>query len=151
MDREPSEETVELHRPQCGRILTDRTKGKRGIAGSCGRPPYTKRASHKKCSAFRLFTLGEWRILGRTERGRKYGQQDSAGKLGGIPGYGQTFALLVSGSFLLCSPLPGTLYHLQLLSDRNSVRVLLGHCNLGPASWITCNLDPDWVNSLVSL
>ena len=29
---------------------------------------------------------------GRTDRGRKYGQLQAAGKLGGIPGYGRTFA-----------------------------------------------------------
>ena len=66
-----SEWTVNLWRKllscrhcQCGRILTERTKSKRGIAAPCGWPPYTKRASHKKCSVFRLFTLGEWRTDG---------------------------------------------------------------------------------------
>ena len=57
---------------------------------------------------------------------------------------------VVSGSFLLCSPLPGTLYHLQLLSDRNFVRALLVH--LQPRSWFTCNLDlsspATWIQSL---
>ena len=71
---------------------------------------------------------------GRTEGAN---MAKTAAKLGGIPGSGRTFALLpvVSGSFLLWSPLPGTLYHhLQLLSDRHFDRVLLlGHCNLDPA------------------
>ena len=131
------EETVELPLPQCGRILTkDRTKSKRGIAAPCGRPPYTKRASHKKSSVFRLFTLGEWRTDGpraqiwATTNSSWVAFQALAGPL--LP--------VVSGSFLLWSPLPGTLYHLQLLSDRNFVRALLVHQQ--PGSWFTCSLDP---------
>ena len=133
---------------QCGRILTERTKSKRGIAAPCGRPPYTKRASHKKSSVFRLFTLEEWRTDG--PRAQIWATnwvafQALAGPL--LP--------VVSGSFLLWSPLPGTLYHLQLLSDRNFVRALLGQWS--PAAWILvhlqprsqfiCNLDPTtWIN-----
>ena len=142
----PRRKLLSCRHCQCGRILTERTKSKRGIAAPCGWPPYTKRASHKKCSVFRLFTLGEWRTDGpraqiwATTNSSWVAFQALAGPL--LP--------VVSGSFLLWSPLPGTLYHLQLLSDRNFVRALLVH--LQPRSWFTCNLDlsspATWIQSL---